>query len=89
MVKINAEKSSTTLFTLSNKDKAGEIKLGNVSIQTEDEPVYLGTTLDKRLTWRTHIEKIEAKARKKLAILRKLAGTSWGGNLKECIYRCN
>ena len=72
-------KSPQQLFTLSNKDKAGEIKLGNVSIQTEDKPVYSGTTLDKRLTWRPHIEKIEAKARKKLVFLRKLAGTNWGG----------
>ena len=43
MVKINAEKSSTTLFILSNEDKAREIKLGNVRIQTEEEPVYFST----------------------------------------------
>ena len=81
-VKINKEKSSTTLFTLSPKAETGKIKLGDTFLQTEEEVTYLGVTFDKRLTWRTHIEKAETKARRKLAIMRKLAGTSWGANAK-------
>ena len=81
-VKINKEKSSTSLFTLSPKAKAGKITLGETTLQTEEEVTYLGVTFDKRLTWKAHIEKAEAKARRKLAIMRKLAGTSWGANEK-------
>lgn len=45
-----------------------------------DEATYLGVTFDKRLTWKSHISKIEGNARRKLAIMRKLAGTTWGAN---------
>ena len=79
-VKINKEKSSTTLFTLSAKQKAGPIKLGDTALKNEEEATYLGVTFDKKQTWRPHIQKAEAKARRKLAILRKLAGTNWGAN---------
>ena len=37
-------------------------------------------TFDKRLTWKTNTLRTEGKARKKLAIMRKLAGTTWGAN---------
>ena len=79
-VSINKEKSSTTLFTLSTKQKAGNIKIGDASLRTDLEPTYLGVTFDKRQTWKPHIQKAEAKAKRKLAILRKLAGTTWGAN---------
>ena len=42
----------------------------------------IGVTFDKRLTWKAHLPNAETKARKKLAILRKLAGTNWGAHEK-------
>ena len=62
------------------KQTAGTIKLGNTPLQRNDEATYLGITFDKKQTWKRHIQKAELKARHKLAILRKLAGTSWGAN---------
>jgi len=44
--------------------------------------LYLGVTYDKHLTWKVQITNAEAKARKKLSIMRKLAGTNWGANEK-------
>ena len=41
---------------------------------------YLGVKFDKRQTWKPHITQAEGKARKKLAMMRKLAGTSWGAS---------
>ncbi|KAK7087559.1 hypothetical protein V1264_021593 [Littorina saxatilis] len=81
-VKINLEKSTTTLFTLSPKQKPGVIKLGDTPLRNDDEPTYLGVTFDKRLTWKPQIQKAENKARRKLAIMRKLAGTNWGASEK-------
>ena len=81
-VKINKEKSSTTLFTLSSKQKPGVIKLGDTPLKNEGEATYLGVTFDRRQTWKPHIGRAEGKARRKLAILRKLAGTGWGANQK-------
>ena len=48
----------------------------NYNIQTDH--MYLGVTFDKRQTWRYHINGAQVKARRKLASLRKLAGTQWG-----------
>ncbi|XP_070173778.1 uncharacterized protein [Littorina saxatilis] len=81
-VKINLQKSTTTLFTLSPKQKPGVIKLGDTPLRNDDEPTYLGVTFDKRLTWKPQIQKAENKARRKLAIMRKLAGTNWGASEK-------
>ena len=46
----------------------------------QDQATYLGVTFDKRLTWKTHTLHTEGKAHKKLAVMRKLAGTTWGAN---------
>ena len=50
------------------------------TLKEEDEATYLCVTFDKRLTWKPHTLRTERKARKKLAIMRKLAGTTWGAN---------
>ena len=81
-VTVNKEKSSTTLFSLSTKQKSFPIKLRDSTLTCEDEVTYLGVTFDRRLTWKPRVTKAEEKARRKLAITRKLAGTSWGANGK-------
>ena len=80
-VAVKKGKSSTTLFTLSPKQKAGTITLGGTPLKNE-EATYLGITFNKRQTWKPHIAKAEAKARRRLAILRKRAGTTWGASEK-------
>ena len=81
-VAVNKDKSSTTLFTLSPKQKAGTITLGGTPLKEDEESTYLGITIDKRQTWKQHTAKAEAKARRRLAILRKLAGTTWEASEK-------
>ena len=81
IVSINKEKSSTTLFTI-RKQKAGPINLGGVRLKEDDQPTYLGITFDKRQTWKPHILAAETKAKRKLALMRKLTGSTWGANEK-------
>lgn len=81
-VTINREKSTATLFTLSTKAKPGKLTLGNATLRYEDQQTYLGVTFDKRMTWKHHINQAEGKARRKLNIMRKLAGTTWGATDK-------
>ena len=81
-VTINKEKSSATLFSLSTKAQPGNLTLEDATLQCKDQQTYLGVTFDKRLTWKQHIQNAEAKARRKLNIMRKLAGTQWGANEK-------
>ena len=44
--------------------------------------MFLGATLDTRLTWKPHLEAVEARTTKKLSLMKKLAGTRWGANAK-------
>ena len=41
-VAVNKDKSSTTLFTLSPKQKAGTITLGGTPLKEDEEATYLG-----------------------------------------------
>ena len=89
-LQINKEKSAATLFTL-KKQKPEALMLGETPLQYADESIYLGVTYDKHLTWKVQITNAEAKARKKLSIMRKLAGTNWGANEKilKQVYQGN
>ncbi|KAK7113996.1 hypothetical protein V1264_000134 [Littorina saxatilis] len=81
-VTINREKTTATLFTLSAKATPGKLTLGDTPLKFEDQQTYLGVTYDKRMTWKQHIMNAEGKARRKLNIMRKLAGSHWGANEK-------
>ncbi|VDI60877.1 Hypothetical predicted protein [Mytilus galloprovincialis] len=81
-VTINREKTTGTLFTLSPKTQSVKLSLDDTPLKMEDQQTYLGVTFDKRMTWKQHITSAEAKARRKLNIMRKLAGTKWGANEK-------
>ena len=69
---------------MSQKKEASPIKIGTYTLKEEDQATYLGVTFDKRLTWKTHTLRTEGKARK-LAIIRKLAGTTWGADTQESV----
>jgi hypothetical protein len=78
------EKKTTTgtLFTLSPKIQLGRLTLDDTPLKIEEQQTYLGVTFDKRMTWKQHtsITSAEAKARRKMNIMRKLAGTKWCAN---------
>ena len=80
-VSINKEKSSTTLFTITQQ-KIEPIVLGGTRLKQDDEPNYLGITYDKRQTWKPHLQAAETKSKRKLALMRKLTGSTWGANEK-------
>ena len=63
-LQLNTTKTVSTLFTLSTgKEK--------VSLRLNNQPVPQ-VTLDTRLTWKPHLEAVEAKATRNLAIMRNL-----------------
>ena len=39
---------------------------------------YLGITFDSHLTWRPHLKELAKKARRRLNLLKRLTGTTWG-----------
>ena len=49
-------------------------------LKKEENPSYLGFTLDPRMTLNEHMENVRKKANKRLNLLKRLASTSWGAD---------
>ena len=81
-VKINAMKTTGTLFSLTNKSEQFNLSVNNIQIPQEQNPTYLGVILDKRLTWTPHLQDIEKRGTRRLPLLKKFAGTKWGASSK-------
>ena len=79
-LQLNTTKTVSTLFTLSTAKEKVSLRLNNQPVPQVETPTFLGVTLDTRLTWKPHLEAVEAKATRKLAIMKKLAGTTWGAS---------
>ena len=79
---LNTKKTCATVFSLSTKKEKVSIQLQESTIPQVENPPFLGVTLDQRLTWRQHIDSMEERSIRKLALMKKLAGTTWGSNLK-------
>ena len=79
---INYDKTVYTIFTKSSVEakKNLNMQIGNINITKEENPVYLGTELDRQLTLKNHIEKLKKKATNRLKIIKRLASSKWGAN---------
>ena len=75
---LNISKTISTLSTLSTAKEKVSLDLNNQPVSQVETPTFLGITLERRLTWKPHLEAVEAKATRKLAMMKKLAGTIWG-----------
>lgn len=49
-------------------------------VKTNFEPVYLGVTLDRTLTFKSHLEKLAQKLKTRNNIISKLCGSNWGAD---------
>ena len=88
-IAVNKDKSSSILLTLSQSKKAGTITLAGKPLKEDEEATYLGVIFENRQTWKPHIVKAEAKARRRLVILCKRAGTTCGASEKilKTVYK--
>ena len=80
LVKVNEKKTTFTIFSLSNQKHSVHLKLNGQTQQQEDTPTYLGVTLDRRLTWKNQLQKNQARAKIRLALMKKLSCTEWGAD---------
>ena len=75
-----ARKIIYTIASLSTKEQKATLHINGHTLLAEDNPTYLGMTFDKRLTWKQQTQKAQAKAKVRLALMKKLAGTTWGAD---------
>ena len=79
-LKMNKTKTVSSLFHLANRlaEETLTVSCGDSVIPFDKEPKYLGVTLDRSLTFRSHIKRIAAKVSARISLLSRLAGTGWG-----------
>ena len=59
-LQINQVKTQSTVFSLSTTKEQVKIKLGDIILPQAETPIFLGATLDYRLSWKPHIESMRA-----------------------------
>jgi hypothetical protein len=77
LVTINARKTTYTIFSLATKEQSARLQVNGHVLPQDKSPTYLGITFDPRMTWRHQINKCTERARLRLALMKKLSGTSW------------
>ena len=81
-LKPSISKTVSSVFHLHNASANRELNvfLNNERLKHEKNPVYLGVTLDRTLTYRAHLDKTAGKLKTRNNLLAKLAGTTWGAD---------
>jgi hypothetical protein len=81
-LKPNPGKTEVACFHLNNKlaNYKLNVNFGGVQLHHNEHPRYLGVTLDRTLTFKSHLEKTAAKLRSRANLIQHLAGSSWGAN---------
>jgi hypothetical protein len=78
-VNISPHKTAIVAFTNRKKiEDLGPLTLHGKELKMLGEVKYLGVTLDSRLTWNQHLQKIIRKAQTTIAVVRRMCGKKWG-----------
>ena len=56
------------------------ISIQGKALQKEENPTYLGVTLDSKMTLNEQMAKVKKKAKNRLKLVKKLASTTWGAD---------
>lgn len=80
LITVNSRKTTYTIFSLSPKELKANLEFSGQTLQADNTPTYLGVTFDRRLTWKQQTEKVEVRAKVRLALMKKLTSTTWGAD---------
>jgi trans-2-enoyl-CoA reductase len=77
---INTEKTFYQIFSLNHKKPTASLKINKKPVVETQEVKYLGMYLGGKLTWKNHVERTVEKTKKKLNVMKRLAGSKWGSS---------
>ena len=79
-VRANPDKTQTRAFHLKNREAIRKLNITwyNKHLEHISNPVYLGVTLDRTLSYKENIHKLKCKTSARNNILMKLSNTKWG-----------
>ncbi|KAK7877307.1 hypothetical protein WMY93_031957 [Mugilogobius chulae] len=78
--RFSVEKTKVMFFTRRKVSEALKLKLYGEDIERVNAFKFLGVVFDSRLTWKAHIDKIEAKSKHVINVMRCVAGREWGAS---------
>ena len=83
-LRANPDKTQVTAFHLRNREakRSLQVSWNGVDLENTDTPKYLGVTLDRTLSYKTHIHNTKMKVATRNNILMKLANSRWGTNAR-------
>ena len=81
-LRANPSKTQVCAFHLRNREVKRQLNVtwSGTVLENCEFPVYLGVTLDRCLSFKTHVEKTKAKVCARNNIICKLTGTRWGAS---------
>ena len=77
---VSLEKTVSTIFSLDPAETRREanLSLSNQRILHNPTPTFLGVTLDRTLTFNTHVKTVKGPMKARNNVLRAISGTTWG-----------
>ena len=81
-LRANPDKTQTSVFHLRNREAKRELNITwcGKELEHTPTPTYLGVTLDRTLSYSSHINKVKAKTAARNNVLKKLSNSKWGAN---------
>ena len=83
-LQLSTSKTVTAAYHLCNRDAERELEVyaDHKRLESQQAPKYLGVRLDRTLSFKQHLEDVRAKTTTRIALIRRLAGTTWGATAK-------
>ena len=73
-----APQATSSMFHIDNRETTHKLNIvvDKARLQSQSVPTYLGVKLDRTLTFKQYLESIKAKTTSRVALIRRLAGTT-------------
>ena len=89
-LRFNPDKTVVVHFSRKKAMTIPHIKIGNEYVPYSNSAVYLGVTLDAKLTWKLHLQDRVTKSKKYLMKMNSISKAIWGPKpkLSRWVFRC-